>query len=952
VLLSPFIVSTEKDSGYKATNSTSGTRLSTAIRDVPMDLEVLTSQFITDTGSSNLREALRFSAGVVQNSQVDGLVNPGTYDNAGNSGSNDPAGITRDANQTTFKIRGLIIDQVLRDGFSRQAPTDSINVERIEVLRGPSALLYGVGNFGGVINYIPKRPEAKASAAAEVTFGSEGFLRETLDLTGPVLANGLVTYRLTAADQQNGNFTDLYNSHSQFISPVLAFRPWKNTLITIDNEWGHVHTSGDGFQSIRAVDSSNGSEANSRRADFIGRGKVNLRTFRWSGPDTYHDISVRNHLLSINQKIFEGLDLQAGLQRTATNRKSQQIPYAHVDGSGVFQPTDIYQGHFLGDILYRHFEYTQIGVDPTDYTAQYAHYPTDTAVIKYQWSQVFDDETRDQARVELNYHFNGFGKHNILLGVQYQKASDESLTRSNPRSSNTRQNLKQSDIYNFHAVDDFGYFFFDRQGYGGASLPVVPLDGTRAINWDAGAYAIYQGQFFKDHLTLIGGVRHDRTDAYNATIAYDDIAPKWTEAAKAVTKAPTKNSPQIGVNVKIINGLSIYAVHSTGIVPNYYLTDGAGVPLQPTQSKSNEVGLKFDLLNGKISGTISAYRIKRSGTPRYIWWAPNLVKMQRNYDPNKPLGYYFAGITQPFLDYIKTKPYYNQLDPNHTVTPGGNLVFSVPGPDSAGAKVLDDAVQFQSQSYLNWPGWMFESGYSMPLSDGSGNVFLNSPGSNANDGAYVPIDDQNQGFDAQFVISPTSDWQIVATYAHNENKMTSAYKYVKVPYVFGSQWAIWNFPTYGWGTFQGIPKEQAYTDYTDSSTYKGIGVGTGESLDGSPSHVVTLWSRYDFRHVDMLKGFVGAFGGTWQSPEKWTNGYATDGTWIAVPGADGKLHSLIQETKSRLTLSLMGEYTYLLPKNRAVSVRLNVDNLLDDQSRYGLVYAPGVSYRLSAKLSF
>lgn len=114
------------------------------------------------------------------------------------------------------------------------------------------------------------------------------------------------------------------------------------------------------------------------------------------------------------------------------------------------------------------------------------------------------------------------------------------------------------------------------------------------------------------------------------------------------------------------------------------------------------------------------------------------------------------------------------------------------------------------------------------MTDGTGNVLLNSPGSNSADGAYVPIDDENKGWDAQIVVSPTNDWQIVATYAHNENKMTSAYKYVKVPYVFGSQWAIWNFPTYGWGTFQGILAKDAYTDPTDSSTYKGIGVGTGQ----------------------------------------------------------------------------------------------------------------------------
>jgi len=954
-MLNPFVVSTEKDNGYRATNSTSGTRLSTAIKDVPMDLEVITSRFIQDTGASSLRDALRYSGGVVLNSQVDGLVDPGAYDNLSNGGSNDPRGITRDANQTTYKIRGLVTNQVLRDGFTRQGFSDVINVERIEVVRGPSALLYGIGNFGGIVNYIPKRPEAKPASTLQATVGNQGYQRADLDVTGPITRSGNLLFRLTGALQQNGSFVDLYKNQTKFISPVISYRPWPNTLLTFDNEWGTNRTSADGFQSIRGVDISNGSEANSRRADFLGRGAVNIRTFNWSGPDTYHSTGIQNHLLSLDQKLAENLFLKAGVQRTHQTTGSQQVTNAHVNGTSPpfdrSKAADYWNGHFLGDILYRHFEFRQIGVDPTDTTAQYYLPPTDTALLQYQWSNVDKEETRDQVRVELNYKFEAFGTHNFLVGLNYQKATQDELDRSNPRSSNTRGALARDEIYNFKAIDDFGYFSYNRQGYGGPSLPVVPLDGFNNINWNLGYYAVYHGSFLKDRINLIGGVRHDRTDAANSIIHYDDTKPTWTAQPKAIS-APTKDSPQVGITVKVLPSVSIYAVHSTGVVPNYYLTDGAGAPLAPTQSKSKEIGLKFDFLDGRISGTISAYKIKRTGTPRFIWWAPNAVKMAQNYHPDQPLVYAIDGITPLFYNYIKDKPYMQVLDPNHTILPGSNLTFRVTDANSAGAQVLNDAQTFQSQSYLNWPGWMFESGYQQALTDGSGSALLNSPGSNSADGAYVPIDDENKGFDAQFVISPTDDWQIVATYAHNENRMTSAYRYVKVPYVFGSQWAIWNFPTYGWGTFQGILAKDAYDDPTDSSTYKGIGVGTGESLDGSPSHIVTLWNRYDFKHFPVLKGFVGGIGGTWQSPEKWTNGYAVDGTWIAVPGADGKLHSLVLETKSRLSLNLMAEYTFKLGGNRDAALRINVDNVLNDQSRYGLVYAPGVTYKMSARVSF
>jgi hypothetical protein len=52
VVLNPFQVTTEKDRGYRATNSISGTRLDTAIKELPMPIEVITEEFLRDTGST------------------------------------------------------------------------------------------------------------------------------------------------------------------------------------------------------------------------------------------------------------------------------------------------------------------------------------------------------------------------------------------------------------------------------------------------------------------------------------------------------------------------------------------------------------------------------------------------------------------------------------------------------------------------------------------------------------------------------------------------------------------------------------------------------------------------------------------------------------------------------------------------------------------------------------
>ena len=111
IILSPFTVTTDKDRGYQATNSVSGSRLNTAIKEIPMPIEVITEKFLRDTGSNDLRQGLRYSAGVLLQSQNDqGAQIGGAYQGPG--GVNNPEGATANPNQTTIKIRGYVTDTV------------------------------------------------------------------------------------------------------------------------------------------------------------------------------------------------------------------------------------------------------------------------------------------------------------------------------------------------------------------------------------------------------------------------------------------------------------------------------------------------------------------------------------------------------------------------------------------------------------------------------------------------------------------------------------------------------------------------------------------------------------------------------------------------------------------------------------------------------------------------
>jgi iron complex outermembrane recepter protein len=185
VTLSPFTVTTDKDNGYGATNSISGSRVNTAIKDLPIPIQVITDQFINDIGATNLRDSLAYVSGISIQTQNDLENRGGTYGSPyGPGGVNNPEGVTSNINGVQMKIRGFITNNVLRDGFYRGSPSDAINIERIEVVQGPNALLYGTGNFGGVVNYLTKKPQDRRRSTTSLSYGTDNFMRATIDTTG------------------------------------------------------------------------------------------------------------------------------------------------------------------------------------------------------------------------------------------------------------------------------------------------------------------------------------------------------------------------------------------------------------------------------------------------------------------------------------------------------------------------------------------------------------------------------------------------------------------------------------------------------------------------------------------------------------------------------------------------------------------------------------------------
>ena len=169
----------------------SATGLNTAIKDLPMSIQVITSEFIKDLGATDFNEALSYAAGV-NISDVEAPSGGGGPDaNRGGGSAERSASLasssTRFAN--TVNIRGFNVPFQNRLGFRYGGVVitpdsnlalggllDSANMDRMEVVKGPNSLLYGIGVISGIVNVIPKKPAVRAGRSVSFSTGSFGFL--------------------------------------------------------------------------------------------------------------------------------------------------------------------------------------------------------------------------------------------------------------------------------------------------------------------------------------------------------------------------------------------------------------------------------------------------------------------------------------------------------------------------------------------------------------------------------------------------------------------------------------------------------------------------------------------------------------------------------------------------------------------------------------------------------
>ncbi len=242
---------TEGSGSYTTGSMQTATRLPMSIRETPQSVSVITRQRMEDQGLTQLPEIIQ---------QVAGL----TMSQSGNQGSDSSPIYSRGFTVENYQVDGVgHLHSNYADIFQSN---DMVLYDRVEVVRGATGLMNGIGTPSATINLIRKKPTAEFQGYVKAETGSWDRYRLEADVSGPLNAAGSLRGRAVMAWQDNDSYIDRLNETKKIASAIIEADLAPNTLLTAGLTWQQHRATGHSRGGLPLFN-SDGTRTNWQRSD-------------------------------------------------------------------------------------------------------------------------------------------------------------------------------------------------------------------------------------------------------------------------------------------------------------------------------------------------------------------------------------------------------------------------------------------------------------------------------------------------------------------------------------------------------------------------------------------------------------------------------------------------------------------------------------------------------------